>query len=34
MVALELLKGRIYDGFEMKVRFINEELYFKELRVD
>ena len=33
-VAIELLKGRVYDGREMKVVYIDYDLYQKELRID
>ena len=33
-VALKKMKGRIYDGREIKACFIDEKLYYNELRVE
>ena len=30
-LALKKIKGRIYDGLEIKVTFIDEKLYYNEL---
>lgn len=33
-VALKKMKGRIYDGRDIKVSYIEEKLYYKELNVE
>jgi len=30
-IGLKMMKGRIYDGFEIKANFIDEKLYYSEL---
>ena len=32
--ALKKIRGRIYDGREIKVSYVEEKLYFKELYIE
>ena len=33
-LGLKIMKGRIYDGRELKVSFIDEKLYYSELNIE
>lgn len=33
-LGLKIMKGRVYDGREIKVSFINEKLYYGELMIE